>query len=155
MTEAETAFPIWAFLAVPLIWWAILRLSAWISGWRAVAEAYPAQDEFNGETRSMQSAGFEGAGFLPANYSGVLSVGANREGVRFATVIALRIGHAPFFIPYEELQAEEGSLFFIPYVRLRAAKTPDVAIRIRRRLARWIEEQSGGAWRYQRLPASD
>ncbi|MCK5749290.1 MAG: hypothetical protein KAH44_23960 [Oricola sp.] len=152
--SSESAYALLAIVAVPLLWWMIVRLSAFISGWRAVAEAYPAPEDFTGASISMQSAGFEGAGFFPANYSGVLTVGANERGVRFSIFILFRAGHAPIFAPYEDIRGEEGSLFFIPYVRLHLARTPETTIRIRRRLARWIEDRSGGAWSYERFPGA-
>lgn len=151
MSDLEPTIPLLAFAAVPLVWWGILKLSAWISGWRMLADAYPARSDFTGAERTMQSAGMEGPGFLPANYSGVLTIGANYEGVLFSIFIVFRIGHAPFFIPYNDLRGEESSQFYIPYVRLTASKTPDIAIRIGRPLARWIEEQSGGVWTYNRI----
>lgn len=152
MTSDLGISPFLILLAFVIFWIMICHLLARLGGWTKFAEAYPAESDFAGAKKFMQSASFEIHRFLPSNYSRALTVGADQRGAYFAVFFTFRPGHEPFFIPYSDLSGEESRFLFFRQVKLHGSRTPDVTIAIGQELARWIEEQSGGLWAYKRLP---
>lgn len=149
MTIDENTIPILFLIGFPPAWFMMSHFIASQSGWKALAAAYPVFDDFGGDKKFMQSAGFGGHSLIAPAYSRILTVGANGQGVYFAVFILFRAGHTPFFVPYEELSGKERKVMFMSYVTLTPAKEPALAITINRRLARWIEERSNGNWSFE------
>ena len=152
MSEASDTFPLWAFAAFPLFWIMICQFLAILGGWRTLSEAYPLEGDFVGAKKFMASGSFKLFWIMPVNYNNVLTVGGDMRGVYFNILFLFRPGHARIFIPYEDLRGEEKRFLFFSYAKLQALKSPEVTIILGKGLVVWLEQQSGGAWSFERRP---
>jgi hypothetical protein len=78
-------------------------LLSWVSGWHKLAQRYRFEREFVGERWRFQSAGMR----WNTAYRGILTVGANAEGLYLAVAFLFRPGHPPLLIPWREITARE------------------------------------------------
>jgi len=97
-------------------------LAAWMSGWRVLAQLFPCEREFDGQRWRFQS----GAMRWSTNYNGVLTMGANRDGIYLAMFFAFRPGHPPLFIPWNEITTSDRRRLFAgtQFVLGREAQIP-------------------------------
>ena len=101
------------------LWCFILWLAAWASGWRRMAERFGTTFEFGGEVVSFASARIG-----IANYSGVLIVGANDQGLYLVPIRIYRLFHRPLLIPWTELAADARESAILSRVLLTFPSVP-------------------------------
>lgn len=135
-----------AALAFVLFWLFVVWLISRMSGWGALAERYPARRPWNETCWRLQSARFR----LSSNYSGILTVCADAEGMHVSVNVFFRIGHPAFSVPWAEVEGIERQLFLFREVELRFQRAPALPMRISPQLARRLAEASNGAWTYTR-----
>jgi len=87
------------FLA--LVWYAVLALASWASGWRCLARAFGNQSLVVGAP-----ARFLSARIGHVEYSGILNAGAGDFGLALVPVRMFRPFHPPLFIPWTEMETE-------------------------------------------------
>ena len=88
------------FAAVFVAFWcAICALIARLSGWATLAQRYRFSDTFHGRKWRFRSAIFGSSG----SYGGVLTVGADSQGLYLAVMPLFRVGHPPLFIPWQDV----------------------------------------------------
>ena len=71
-------------------------------GWARLAKYYRYDGTFQGQQWSMQSARISWSG-----YNGVLTVGANWEGLYLRPMFLFRCGHPPLFFPWYDLSVHK------------------------------------------------
>src|SRR5438128_1154503 len=124
---------LWPLLILPLTWTAAMALGS-AGGWGAVARAYPAhgrRPERVWRFRSLQIR----AGWLPSNYGGIVTVGADPDGLFFAVFLPFRPFHPPIFVPWAEVRTEARKGWLGSHVELRFEKVNGVMFRLSRKLA--------------------
>jgi len=137
-----------AFVVVfPLFWVFVLSLLSILSGWRQLAQDYSASSELLGDVRRMQSLSMGYTPFFPVNFSGVISLRANGDGVGFSVFFLFRPFHEALFIPYSEINWRPRKVLFFKGISISTQKAPSIFIMIDRRMAQWIDERSQGRWR--------
>jgi hypothetical protein len=129
----------YAPLVIVLFWVVMCRLIARVGGWRALAETYPADMPFTGAWMRFQS----GQMRYSLNYSGMLSVAADRQGLRLSVFLLFRIGHPDLFIPWSQVRGEVQT-GILPGVKLRFERHPGVFLAIGKPLADKLAALSGG-----------
>ena len=134
-----------SLIAFALFWSFIVWLIAQIAGWPKLAEKYPRRQPWNETCWHMQSARLRGW----ANYSGVIKVCADAEGIHISTIFPFSMGNAPFSVPWVEINGRKQQRFVIPIVELRFQRVPGIPMQISRSLADRMVEASGGVWRYE------
>ncbi len=105
------------------IWGLICYAASWISGWHRLAQRFRWEQNFDGQRWRLQS----GSMRLGAHYNGVLTMGANRDGIYLAVLFLFRPWHPPLFIPWSEITVSERRNMFIPgmqFVLGREAQIP-------------------------------
>lgn len=133
-----------SFFAFALFWIVIVWLIAQVAGWPKLVEKYPPRQPWNETCWRMQSAQLRNW----ANYSGVLNVCADAEGIHFSTIFPFHIGNAPFFVPWSEISGHKRQRFLQATVELRFQRVPTIPIHIRVNLANRLVKASGNAWVY-------
>ncbi len=120
-------------------WVILMNLVAMLTGWKMLAEFYREQWPYSGEKFRGQRASLRwGMG-----YNGVLTIGANTEGLHASVFPPFQFGHAPLFIPWEEISATTKRVWRINIVLLQFSRCPSVPFCISRHLADRLEQASG------------
>jgi hypothetical protein len=141
------------FLILILVWaigwfffsWAFSRLS----GWTALAQAYPVLSVNTGQRWYYQSAAMK-PGFY---YGASLIVCANQLGIFFSDLFSLPFSFAqpPFFVPWDDIFGKETKKGLHTFVELRFKKTPSIPVTINPRLANKFEQINNNKWHYVRI----
>lgn len=87
----------------------------------------------------MQSIGMR----LLSNYSSIVTIGANDQGVFFAILFLFAFGHQPLFIPWESITVTSKRWFFIEASRLTFEGVEGVYIVLPQPLFLELKEYSG------------
>ena len=127
-----------------VFWFIVLAVIARVSGWSALAESYPAHENFDGPTRRFTSISLERVKGMPANYNGVVNVGADARGLHLRMLMFFRPYHPDLTFPWSEIAAAPRKFLLAEGVELSFARTPGVRIRMPRQLAQWAAENSAG-----------
>jgi len=115
-------FP-WGFVPIFICGWvAICFFVSHIGGWPKLNRCYPAQEQPGNATFYTVSAGLRWG----ASYRSCLIVGSTFQGIYVRLMFIFRPFHPPLFIPWSDITTSEEKQFFIPVIRFRFTKTPDV-----------------------------
>ena len=134
-----------SLFAFALFWSAVVWSIAQTAGWPKLVEKYPSRQPWNETCWRMQSARIR----RWANYSGILNVCADAEGIHLSTIFLFSMGNAPFSVPWLEISGHKQQRFLFPTVDLRFQRVPNIPIQISLVLANRLVEVSGGAWQYK------
>jgi hypothetical protein len=134
-----------SLLGFALFWSAVIWLIAQIVGWPKLAEKYPVRRPWNETCWRMQSAQLRSW----VNYGGILKICADAEGVHIAVMRLFAMGHAPFSVPWSEINGRKRQRFLIQDVELHFQRIPTIPMSISLTLANRLAEASGGVWRYE------
>ena len=132
-----------------LMWFGVLSLLSLLSGWRTLAATYAHDGNFEGRTRHLQSMSMGYFDFFPVNHGGSAILGVNEKGVYFSVLFPFRPFHAPFFVPFEDLESKTLNRMIFKVVRLQVKNAPGVSIKISKRQANWFAKHSAGNWQIQ------
>ena len=137
----------WLWLVVPalvaVLWIGVMHLAAWIGGWSRLADAYQFRGPFDGYRKRFVSG--ELTGYLPCNYGGCLTLGANPLGLYVAVVPPLRPGHPPLFIPWSDITATIGRRWLVSYAQFNFRAARRVRLRVAKRVAEQLISNAGAA----------
>ncbi len=122
-----------------MIWSFVIFIIANVGGWRRLAQRYRAKRPFNGKKLRFQSARFNWA-----SYSGVLEVGADHEGLHLQPFFPYRPFHPALFIPWYDIQVEEGQVLVFDVVKLTFSSVPSVRLTLYPRTFEKIEPYMKG-----------
>lgn len=136
------AYGLGALVVFVLFWSFVVWFIAQISGWRQLAEAYPARRPFNEQCWSWQSGRLRWA----SGYNGILVVCADRQALHLRTLIFFRPGNPPMSIPWEEIDGRKRGFM----VELRFQRAESIPLRIMPGLADRLVTASGGLWQYEK-----
>lgn len=137
-------FPV-AFVGM---WLLVSYTLAVIGGWSKLAAHYPESSPCSGARFRFRSGQIGGL----ANYSGMLTLGADPMGLHLAVALPFRVGHPPLCVPWSDVRAREVRSWLSQPVELEFAKAPNTTLRIAGHLARSLIEASGA--RVQIQPAA-
>lgn len=103
-----TIFIIAAFVVgFPLLWIAIIKMTARFSGWMKLAKLYPGADTSSGDRCGYASAGLRWL----VGYNRCLTITVSAQGIHMRPMFMFRIDHAPILIPWDAvLKIEDKSL---------------------------------------------
>ncbi len=136
-----------ALFGFTFFWCFVIFLMSRLSGWAALAAAYPATDVLSPGVRYRWQSAFMNAN---TKYNASITVAADTQGVHFSTFPLFSIGHAPFSVPWTDVRAETRQLMFATRVKLTFARAPQVTMLIPPRLAERLEAASMGRFRAPR-----
>ena len=131
--------PAFAFI---VIWVLVIWLVSLISGWRHLAKHYRIQDMLNAY-QGKKLRGRHGS-FGWTSYGGVLTFGANMQGMYLAVNPLFSIGHPALFIPWIDIQTEESKGLFSAFTTLLFAQAPKVKLTITSNLMVQVQELKAG-----------
>ncbi len=121
------------------LWVFVLFIISLVGGWARLATCYRAPGPFEGPQWHLQS------GHLSlTRYKGVLTFGADREGLYLATFLLFRISHPPLWIPWSEITMTESHRFLFMHMALTFAQVPGVTLYIPRRISERITAARDG-----------
>ncbi|MGK7872913.1 MAG: hypothetical protein AB4426_06240 [Xenococcaceae cyanobacterium] len=121
-----------------LIWIYSLRFLACSGGWQKLSEAYPAREQVNSHKWVRQSATFGDH----VNYTRLLTLSVNQNGVQFEVTPPFHFGHAPVFVPWADMSFSEAPKPLRYPVLLRFERTPEISCRIPKELAARLQATS-------------
>jgi hypothetical protein len=142
MTDIDRMIARYYPILIPLFWIVVCRGIAQLSGWRTLAEAYPLLSDPTGGKLRFQSATLRWS----SNYTGIVHMSVNHQGLALSVFAIFRPGHAPMFIPWADIRAEVRP-GLIPSVRLRFARKPAIPFIIGKPLAERLAGMSGGQFK--------
>ena len=138
----ETLTTVLAVILAPFafvaFWCTIVFLIGRLGGWSRLAAHYAHEGHFSGERWSLQSARLGWSG-----YSGVLTMGANGEGIYIAPIFPFRPGHPPLFVPWRDISVSKESFVFTSYV-FRFAHVPGLKFKVYAGLGERLKKAAGG-----------
>lgn len=141
MENLSPIIPIVLFIVIfPLFWCGVVYLIANVGGWSQLAKHYRYDGTFQGQQWSLQSARFG-----LSSYSGVLTVGANWEGLYLRTMFLFRCGHPPLFVPWYDLSVKQAGTVF-KSVDFRFQRVPSVRVNLSQKLSERLAGVAGDAW---------
>jgi len=118
-----------------ILWCGIMAVAARMSGWIALAQKYRTTGPFTGSCWHFQHAQMRWL----TNYSGVLTIGANGDGLYLSPMLLFRFGHARLFIPWTDMRMEMKKSFWSgQHMEIRFPEMPGLVIRLTDKLARKI-----------------
>ncbi len=120
-------------------WVILMNLISVLTGWRRFAEFYRAERPFSGKKFFAQRARLR-AGM---GYNGVLTIGADPQGLYVSVFVVFGFGHSPLFIPWEDVSATAKRVWRINMVILQFSKCPSIPFWISKRLADKLAMASG------------
>lgn len=126
------------------LWCGVMKITASISGWSRLSEAYAAPHPFTGTRIPFQSLFFG-----QTNYNSIITVGVSPEALYLRLIPFFRYGHAPLLIPFTDLRASVRKGWVFTYVDMAIPRFPDIRMRIFPRLAEKIKAASGGTFDYE------
>lgn len=113
----------------------LVSLLSRISGWRALARAYPDPGSVEGVSSWFGSIALRwGMG-----YNGCVRVTANADGLRLAVWPIFSLGHPPMFLPWAEMHAEQKRMFFARWVLVRMDREPEIPVYLPEALVRGMQ----------------
>lgn len=132
-------------IVFPLFWSGVLGLIS-LGGWRKLARQYremrgPSGDRLPG-ARSIR--------LNLANYNGVISAYAGREGLYMSVMFLFRPFHPPVLIPWGDIQPQgSANIFFFSYQKLKVGREGTVSLSIPQRwfdqIAPYLRNAAGGS----------
>ena len=122
-----------------LLWSLIIWLTSRLAGWWRLAQHYRDVDSYYGKKLRGKSGEF-GA----ASYGGILTFGANYQGMYLAVNFLFSIGHPPLFIPWNDIHIEERQRRFGNQTSLTFAKVPKVKLTIPSKVMAQVQEMKTG-----------
>lgn len=84
------------------------------------------------------------SGWLPCNYSGCVTIGANPEGLFLRVFPLFRPFHPPLFIPWTAMQTTAREAWYGKWVELRVNDVPGVVVRLPKAVAVELADAAGG-----------
>jgi hypothetical protein len=144
MAINQTAlFAIFPFLFFGM-WLLVTTLLWWWSGWGALQEKFPDQDQAPLKRMRFQSGMLgKGAQWNPwgnVNYGNCLLLDICPSGLRVAIWRIFGLFSKPFFIPWQRITVEQRRILFMRYYRLSFGDPNLSALTIRRRTFSRIEQ---------------
>ena len=128
-----------SLLGFVVIWSFVIVLTSRLGGWWRLAQHYRDFDSYYGRKLYWKSGNF-GA----ASYGGILTFGANYQGLYLAVNFLFSMGHPALFIPWNDIQAEERQRLFAKETTLTFAKAPKVKLTVPSRVMEQIQELKTG-----------
>lgn len=141
---SELLWTVGSAVGFGLFWVALCRGIAWLSGWRALARAWPARGlGGSGQTWRFQSAQMRYA----TNYNGCLTFAASPYALR-VSAWWIFVAHPPLEVPWSQITARTARITLLPFLKqpfmvLTFAGVPGVPMRITPRLAGRLVQASG------------
>lgn len=129
---------VWPLVFLPLVWTAAMAVAS-AGGWGAVARAYPARGRRPERVWRFRSLEIR-AGWLPSNYGGVVTVGADPAGLYFAVFWPFRPFHPPICVPWANLQTEARKSWLGSHVAWQFDGVDRVTFRVSRQLAEAVAD---------------
>jgi hypothetical protein len=142
MTPLEIAMLVpCCIIGFALVWFAILTLIAYLSGWHLLATRFRATAPFIGPEIRIWHVSM----LFRTEYDNVIYLGADPNGLHLRMNVLFSIGHPPLFIPWDEIiiGAESRYLFFIPVTKLELGREAKIPFRIWGRKAQQLLALAG------------
>lgn len=125
-------------------WFAVIGLLSWSGGWSRLARVY--RDEMSeltdGHTWRMQSVSLRGW----CGYNNCINIEATAKGLKIAPWFIMRPGHAPLFLPFDEMTSKSRTVLGVRLEQVRMQQEPGISIDFRRTLVDSIREKLGDVW---------
>lgn len=116
---------IWLVIPTFVAFWLLLSRALAQRGWNLRSKHYATCKAFPPPEMLIQ---FSSAAVGSASYGGVLTLGADHEGIYLVPMVLCRFGHAPLFIPWSDIVAREEKAGWRKMVRLRTNRAPDTQL---------------------------
>ncbi|MBI4676303.1 MAG: hypothetical protein HY748_01845 [Elusimicrobia bacterium] len=128
---------------IVLLWVLVCRLIARLSGWAALARAYPDMAPPMSDRRWRFRSGLMRFG---SRYGNCLTLQVDHAGLRLSVLALLKPGHQPICVPWHEVSVRRVQRFFSELVELRFRSEPDIPLLIDAELAEELAEAAGASW---------
>jgi hypothetical protein len=133
--QPETPLEFILFFAA--CWVTVSYLLSAIGGWLLLASRYRASEPFGGRRWYFCSATFRRF----TNYGGVLTIGANSQGLYLAVLPPFRLWHPPLFIPLGHIRKAPRKAYHLFSTPLELGSESPVRVTLSRWLVNQIERE--------------
>jgi hypothetical protein len=120
------------------LWVVVSILMSHLSGWRRLAQHYPAAATPEG--RSL----WVGLVLRWVAYRGIVRLKTGHSHLHFSVALPWRIAHPPFSVPWGDISGVPDRYWGFPAVRFTIARAPDIDVRMSASDARRLAAASGG-----------
>jgi hypothetical protein len=124
------------------LWTSISLVISLVGGWFELGRVYRSAKPLPGNRWRFQDACMR---FL-ASYSGVLTVGADAEGLYASVFLPFRISHPPLFIPWEDVSVRPSKCLWVRVYKFEFRQVPSVRLQLREKLGKKIQTAAGLSW---------
>ncbi|MFP6767272.1 MAG: hypothetical protein VB859_03815 [Planctomycetaceae bacterium] len=136
---------VWFTPGLIVSWFAIVGLLSLLGGWNRLARVY--RDEMSemavGHKWGMQSLSLRGW----CGYNNCITVEATERGLKVAPWFIMRPGHAPLFLPFDEMiMARSRTMLGVRLKQVRMQKEPRISLDFRGTLVDNICAKLGDVW---------
>lgn len=139
MQSSSQNFPTYVFYLAGagfiVLWCLNCLFSSSLSGWRRLAQHFRARAEYLGETISTVRYPFSVCFRYWTDYSSILHIAADEDGLHLSAMFPFRPGHPPLLIPWREVEEQSVDGVWRSYVVLILGRTEQIPMRISKRLA--------------------
>jgi hypothetical protein len=124
------------------LWTAVSLIISFVGGWFELGRVYRSAKPFPVSRWRFQDAYMR---FL-ASYRGVLTVGADAEGLYASVFPLFRIAHPPLFIPWQDISVRPGKCLWVRVYKFEFRQVPFVRLQLREKLGKKIQIAAGSSW---------
>lgn len=125
------------------MWILISMMLGYLSGWYALQDRFPCNDEPALQRRRFQSAGLgKGKAWNPwgnVRYARCLVIDICVSGLRVKFWGLCGFRYRPFLVPWDKISCEEGRILFMPFYRLSLGDPELSVLTIQPRTFDWIK----------------
>jgi len=132
----------WVFpLFFIFLWWVILTILSYVSGWASLAERYRVERGFTGVVWNWQSGEMR-----RVNFQHSLRFGADPTDLYLAMMPPFHFRTPPLLIPWNDVAVSRGKRFFFRKVRLELGRELRIPLWIWPSLADRLQQAAVGHW---------
>jgi hypothetical protein len=104
--------PQWFFPMFVVGWFTVCGLLAFLSGWRFLAQRFPAPAQIQGERFRFVSASMGAVPWFPVNYSSCLFVTIGQTGFALSLLFPFRFLSPLLLLPWSQVESVEEKAWF-------------------------------------------
>jgi hypothetical protein len=118
-----------------MMWFAVLLILSYWSGWSELAQNYPYQGQ-----PILKKKHFQWLNMRGVSYKGCITIGGNEQGLYISVMYLFSFGAPSLFIPWQDISIVKKKYWWFPVLELSSVKAPSIKIRIFQSLESFLQD---------------